>query len=577
MHLDALGLQDLMIFLFAAGVLTPLAHRLRVSPVLGFLIIGVIIGPHGLARFVDDVPWLKYAAIGDLEAVEVLAELGVVFLLFMIGLELSLERLWAMRRLVFGLGGAQVMVTGAVIAGIAAAFGNTLEAAIVLGAGFALSSTAIVMQLLTEKRRMTTATGRTSFSILLFQDLAVLPILFLVAAFGQQSGGSPIAAFALAIGQAAIAVAVIMVVGRLVLSPLFRLVGVAASREMFIAFVLLIIFGAAIVTQEVGLSMALGAFMAGLVFAETEYRHAIEVDIEPFKGLLLGVFFVSVGMGVDVAQVAAKPFWLAASVAGLFAIKGVIIFGLARLFGESKPVSVETALLLGQGGEFAFLVVGLALAAGLLPTDTAQFMLLTTGLTMLATPAVAHFARTAAIWLEQREGGRQLDAEAPTDVAQHVVIAGYGRVGQMLGELLETHDLNHIAIDNDPMLAGRFRKEGASVFFGDASRREIMRRSGAERAAALVVTMDDAAATEKVVAAARRDWPELTIYARARDAAHGARLSQAGAHHIVPETVEASLQLGEVLLLGLGVPEDTARHVVQTRRQIEETALSGDG
>lgn len=573
MHVASLNLQDVMIFLFAAGIVVPLAHRLRISPVLGFLAVGLLIGPYGLARFADSAPWLAHIAFDDREGVQALAELGVVFLLFMIGLELSLERLWAMRRLVFGLGGAQIIVSGTVIAVIAYLFGNGLEVAIVVGAGFALSSTAIVMQLLTESRRIATASGRASFSILLCQDLAVLPILFLISAFGAQEAGSPVVAFATAIGQAVIAVAIILAAGRLVIRPAFRLVGMTASREMFLAFVLLAIIGIGLLTEEAGLSMALGAFLAGLLFAETEYRHAIEADIEPFKGLLLGVFFVSVGMTIDLAQVLAKPGWLIAAVVGLFVIKGVIIYVLARLFRESNAVAAEMALLLGQGGEFAFLVLGLAVGVGLIPGATAQFMLLVTSLTMLATPVVAHLARRLAVRLE-RSAAVMGDAGAVADDLEgHVVIAGYGRVGQMLGGLLADHEIPYVAVDTDAGEVARFRSLGASVVFGDASREDILGHCRVANASALVVTMDNPKATESVVRAAGRNWPMLPVYARARNGTHAAELLEAGARHVIPETVEASLQLGESVLLGVGVPDDAARTIVDARRRADLKAL----
>ena len=381
MHAETLDLRDVIVFLVAAGVVVPFVQRLKVSPVLGFLFVGVIIGPYGLARFEETVPWFSYAAITDLEGVSALAELGVVFLLFMIGLELSFERLWSLRHAVFGLGGAQVAVTGVAIGSVAYLFNNPLPTAVVLGACFALSSTAIVMQLLAEKRRLGTPVGRTSFAILLFQDLAVVPILFMVGVFAAHGEGSVIVAFAAALGQAVMAVAAILLIGRLVIRPLFRIVGSSASRELFVATVLLVIIGTAITTNAVGMSMALGAFLAGLMFSETEYRHEITVDIQPFRGLLLGLFFVSVGMGIDMAEVAARPLWLASSVVGLFMIKGVILYVLARFSGHSQAVSLETSILLGQGGEFAFVVLGMAAALGLMPRDVAQFMLIVTGLT----------------------------------------------------------------------------------------------------------------------------------------------------------------------------------------------------
>lgn len=574
MHIETLSLREIIVFLVAAGVVVPLIRRIGISPVLGFLVVGVAIGPHGFVQFSDILPWLSYGAITDLEGVHTLAELGIVFLLFMIGLELSVDRLWSMRRLVFGLGGAQVVVTGAVIAVIAVLFDNSLPVAMVLGASFALSSTAIVMQILSENQRLGTRAGRTGFAILLLQDLAVVPILFLLGAFAAQGNGPVALAFAWSIGQAVIAIAVILVVGRLVIRPLFRFIGSKASREMFLALVLLVIIGTALVTEKAGLSLALGAFLAGLLLAETEYRHAIEVDIEPFKGLLLGLFFVSVGMSVDIAQAASSPLWLAAAVFCLFLVKSPIIYVLARLFGEPRSVSLEVALLLGQGGEFAFLVVGLAFTLGLIPSDTAQFMLVVAGTTMIVTPAVAHAAQKIGLAIETREASHGLhDTVLPTDLADHVIIVGHGRVGQMLGSLLDTQELPYVALDIDAGLVARLHATGASIFFGDASQPELLRKFSAEDAAAIAVTMDSPEATEHVVSAVRQHWPDLAIYARARDIDHATRLIAQGASHAVPETTEASLQLSELVLMGAGVPDRAARHMVEIRRQAEQAAV----
>jgi CPA2 family monovalent cation:H+ antiporter-2 len=574
MHVETLDLREVMVFLFAAGIVVPLVRRLRVSPVFGFLVVGLAIGPHGVARFAEGLPWLHYFLITDLEGVRPLAELGVVFLLFMIGLELSLDRLWAMRRKVFGMGGTQIVATGTVIAVIAWLFDNPLSIAVVLGAGFALSSTAIVMQLLAENRRLGTETGRASFAILLCQDLAVLPILFLVGIFAAKSDAPVLAAFAWAIGEALIAIAAILAIGSLVLRPVFRFVGSTASREMFLALVLLVIVGTALATEQFGLSMALGAFLAGLLFAETEYRHQVEVDIEPFKGLLLGLFFVSVGMSIDLAQVAAKPIWLIAAVFGLYLIKSPIVYVLARLFGEPRPVALEVGLLLGQGGEFAFLVVGMAYGLGLMPNDTAQFMLIVTGITMIATPPVAHIARNLARAVEAREAdGGQHDTDIPTGLSGHVIVVGYGRVGQMLGSVLDSLELPHVGLDNDASLVARYRAAGAGTFYGDASRPDMLRKLGVDRAAALVVTMDSPQTAEHVVATARQHWPELLIYARARDRAHAARLVNRGASHVIPETVEVSLQMGEMVLMGVGVPDEAARRIIEARRQAEQVTV----
>ncbi len=577
MHVDTLDLREAMVFFFAAGIIVPLARRFGISPVFGFLVVGLVIGPHGVARFADALPWLHYVLITDLDGVRPLAELGVVFLLFMIGLELSLNRLWAMRRRVFGLGGAQILITGAVIAFIAWLFENPLAVAVVLGAGFALSSTAVVMQLLAENRRLGTATGRASFAILLCQDLAVLPILFLVGVFGAQSDAPVLTAFAWAIAEAMIAVAAILAIGRLVVRPVFRFVGSTASREMFLALVLLVIVGTALATKQFGLSMALGAFLAGLLLAETEYRHEIEVDIEPFKGLLLGLFFVSVGMSIDVSQAAAEPFWLIASVFGLYLIKSPIVYALARWFGEPRPVALETGLLLGQGGEFALLVVGMAYGLGLMPNATAQFMLIVAGMTMVATPPVAHVARKIARAVEAREAGRdQRDTDIAVGLSGHVIVVGYGRVGQMLGSVLDSQALPHVGIDSDATLVARYRSAGAGVFYGDASRPDMLRKFGVDRAAALVVTIDNTQTAERVVATARRHWPDLLLLARARDRSHAERLIDRGASRVIPETVETSLQLSEMVLTGIGIPDQSARRIIETHRQAEQTIAGED-
>ncbi len=574
MHIETLNLREVIVFLVAAGVVVPLIRRLGISPVLGFLVVGLIIGPFGVARLVDFLPWLSYAVIDNLEGVRALAELGVVFLLFMIGLELSIDRLWAMRRLVFGLGGAQVVVTGAVITGIALLFDNALPVAVVVGAGFALSSTAIVMQILAENGRLGTATGQTSFAILLFQDLAVLPILFLVGAFAARSGESVWLSFGSAIGQALLAVAVIFVLGRLIIRPLFRFIGSAASREMFLALVLLVIVGTAVVTETAGLSMALGAFLAGLLLSETEYRYEIEVDIEPFKGLLLGLFFVSVGMSIDLAKTAANPFWLIGSVVCLFLVKGPIIYLLVRLFGEPRHVALESGLLLGQGGEFAFLIIGLAVTLGVMPAGPAQFMMIVAGITMVATPLVAHSARRLARRVEEHDQ-RDIaqDADPASDLSEHVIIVGYGRVGQLLGSILDGQRLAHVALDMDVSIVARFRAAGRSIFYGDASRAEILSKLNAGDAAALVITMDSPRAAERVVATAHKHWPGLAIYARAHDVEHAARLIANGATHAVPEATEASLQLGEQVLMGAGIPEPAARQMIESRRQVEQVAI----
>jgi CPA2 family monovalent cation:H+ antiporter-2 len=408
-----------LVFLGTAGVLIPVMTRFRVSPVLGFLVAGLVLGPHSLGRIGADLPWLSYVTITSQDAVDRLAELGVAFLLFTIGLELSFDRLWTMRRLVFGLGMSQVVLTTAAISGIALVFGNTVESSLVIGACLALSSTAIVLQLLAEQKRLATVAGRSIFAVLLAQDLAVVPILFLIVVFGKAAGdaasGSAVSTGAVWLGlgmalvQAAAAILLIIGFGRLVLRRLFRLVASTHNRELFMATILFVVVGTSLVTHVAGLSMALGAFLAGLVLAETEFRRQVEVDIEPFKGMLLGLFFISVGMRIDLAEVARYPAMVATSVIGMTALKALVIAGLTWLFRLSRPVIAEASLLLAGGGEFAFLVLGLASSSGLVTREVEQFMLLVSSGTMMLTPIWGHAAgqadarRTAR--LHYRRGG----------------------------------------------------------------------------------------------------------------------------------------------------------------------------
>ncbi len=580
MQQHAALLQDVIIFLVVAGLLIPLMQRLAISPVLGFIVAGLVIGPYGLGRFTDAFPWLSYVVIADAEGVRTFAELGVVFLLFMIGLELSVERLISMRHLVFGLGGLQVVLSSAVIGLIAYAFGNSAQAAMVIGSCLALSSTAIVMQLLIETKRLTSPTGRVSFSILLFQDLAVVPILFLTGVLGETAGTEMAVGLIVALAKAATVICVIFLIGRLVVRPLFRFVGTARSRELFMAMVLLAIIGTAVITERAGLSLALGAFLAGLLLAETEYRHQIEVDIEPFKGLLLGLFFVSIGLSLDLSAVSENPLRIVVSVIGLLAIKSAIIYTLARVFGIARPTAAESALLLGQGGEFAFIVLALALSLGVVQRDVANFILLVTIVSMLITPVLSRIARMLGARLTPPSSiDSTANSLAPPDVSDdllinHVILAGYGRVGQMLGSLLESQHIAHVALDLDVATVARFRNEGHPVYYGDASQTDILQRLGIQRAASFVVTMDNRNDAERIVAAVRAAYPSMPIIARARDREHGVKLLEKGASSVVPETIEASLDLAEVVFCNVGLGAETARQIVADRRQLERADLS---
>ena len=566
--------KDLMIVLAVAGVVVPLFGRLRVGLVPGFLIAGVIVGPGGLGGLVDRWPWLADVTFSDPDRVRPFAELGVLFLLFLIGLELSLDRLWAMRRLVLGLGSAQVVVSATVIAAIAAAYGNRFGMSVAVGLGFALSSTAIVTQVLIEARRLATPVGRTAFSVLLFQDLMVVPIVIVVGLLGGEEAAVS-GAVARAIALAALAVAVIVIVGRFLVGPMMRQAAKTGSREAVVAITLFLAIGMALVTDAVGLSAALGAFLAGLLIGESEYRHQVEVDIEPFKGLLLGLFFMTVGMTFNPSLIATGLGIVVASVIGLIMIKGVVVFGLARLFRLETPLAVESAFLLAGAGEFALVVLTLSRDVGLLAPAERQFFMTVAALSMLSIPALA--------WVGERLAGRlarQSDAlhhgvgGAAADLADHVVIGGFGRVGRMVAEILDAERIPYVALDLNANVVRTERAAGRPVFYGDAGRREILDRVGGAKARAFVVTTDAAETEERMVRAIRAAWPKAVIHARARDAAHAYRLSAIGAASAVPETLEGSLQLAGRVLAGEGLPEDAidARLAVQREAEIARVA-----
>ena len=553
--LDTSFYKQALIVLAAAGVVIPLFHRLHISSVLGFMLVGIVVGPFGLASLIPHLPWLSAITISAPASIEPIAHLGVVLLLFMIGLELSFERLWVMRRLVFGLGSLQVVLCAAVLAGAAILLGYSWLSAVVIGLALAMSSTAVVIQVLSEEKRLNTATGRTSFAILLFQDLAVVPMLLVLGTFAPTTHVSSVIGFGIAVGQALLAVAAIVTLGRLVLRPLFRSVARTRSAELFVAACLLVVIVTGLATAATGLSMALGALIGGLLLAGTEYRRQVEVTIEPFKGLAVGVFLISVGMSLDIRTVATQPLLVLGAAGGMVLLKLLVVAGLARAFGLNWANSLHTGLLLGPGGEFAFVIVSMASDEHLLARDAAGVVLFVTALTMASIPLLS------------RVGGRLAPRLAPktpvdpsilvpevSDALPRVIIAGFGRVGQTVAAMLEVHRVPYVAIDRDPDRVARQRAQGAPIYFGNITQLDLLRRLHLETARALVVTLDDPAAADELVAAARAEREDLLIIARARDAAHAAHLYRTGASDAVPETIEASLQLSEAVLVDVGVP-----------------------
>ena len=576
--------KDLVVFLAAAGVVVPLLSRFRISPVLGFLAAGVLLGPDGLNRLAHVAPWLGWFTISDRTQIAQLSELGVAFLLFMIGLELSWERLKSMRRLVFGFGLSQVVVCAVALAAMFFLMGQSLAAAAVLGLGLALSSTAVVMPVMAEQGRLKGAVGRSTFSVLLAQDLAVAPILVTVSvlAGAAHPGGllepSSIGRALFTLAPAAIGLALIVLLGRRVLRPLFRSVARSRDRagsghaeggqELFVALCLLLVVGAGLAAQAVGLSMSLGALIAGLLIAETEYRREVELNIEPFKGLLLGVFFVGVGIGLDLDAVAAHPAEIVGVALAIIALKAALIFGLARLWGVKTRTALEAALVLGPAGEFAFVVLTTGMVEGVAERGFTQGVLLSATISMFLVPVMA--------WLGRKIGDRPAKADQPDSLATPapapqdsvVVIVGFGRVGRLVGELLTEHGVAFLAIDSDAAAVAAARKEKLDVHYGDAGRAEMLKLCGLMSARALVVTMDAPTKVDDVVKAVRTLRADMPLIARARDDRHAARLYALGVTDAVPETTEASLQLAENVLVDLGVPMGLVLASIHEKRDV---------
>jgi CPA2 family monovalent cation:H+ antiporter-2 len=566
--------KDALLILGTAGVIVPVMHKLKISPILSFLAVGAALGPHGLGKLAAGEPVLEWFTVTGERQISVLADMGIVFLLFFIGLELSLRRLRTMRRLVFGLGGLQSVLGTLSIGLIALAAGQPPAAALIIGASLALSSTAIVVELLSRQHRMAGVTGRTSFAILLAQDLAVVPLLFLIGVLGNREDGSIALGIVLALGQAAIAVIVIGLVGRALLRPLFRLVASTDSSELFMAATLLIAVGAGVVAALAGLSMALGAFIAGLLLAETEYRRAIEAIIEPFKGLLLGVFFFSVGMHIELAQIWEQPLVMAAGVAALLIAKTALIAPLCRLWGLPWAASVEIGLLLAPGGEFAFIGLGMASLLNLVGAEVAATVLAVVSLTMALLPLLASAGRRLATRLETGNPSEPLATVLPPDdhVAR-VLVVGHGRVGQLVCDMLDHHKVPYLATDRDPVLVSRWRKRGRPIYYGDVSNRLFLERCGIGEAPGVILTIDNYETVEEIVRTARARRPDVLIVARARDAQHARHLYTLGVTDTVPETIEASLQLAESALVGLGVPMGLVIASIHERREVVRKEL----
>jgi len=527
-------LTDIIILLTAAVIVVPLSRFARLGIVPGFLIAGVVVGPSVLG-LIDN-----QAEIGHL------AELGVVLLLFIVGIELKPSRLWVMRRMVFGLGMLQVVVTGALISAVAYfGFEVDLRPAILIGPALALSSTAFVLQLLTEQKMLISSYGRTSLAVLLFQDLAVVPLLAL-ASLLTTSDINVEANIGIALVKVLVILVLLILSGRYLLNPVFHKIARLGSPEIFTTSAVLLVLGTAVLMAQVGLSMAMGAFVAGLLVANSEFRHQVAAEIQPFRGLLLGIFFMSMGMYLNLAILFANPMGFIGLVVALMITKAVLLFLLARLFGHKGKLAQAIALLLAQSGEFALILFAVAYDGALLTEELFQQLLVVVVLTMLATPPLAGVAhRLIASRSRKSEGKALTKADA---VSRAIVIVGFGRVGRRVGEIFERRDISYLAVDYDAGVVKQERGTGRAVFYGDARKPEVLRSLGVGRAGLVIVTVDDFQAAEQVVSSLRRTFPKLDILARGHNTEHCRSLQARGALLTVSENLEASIALAEAAL-----------------------------
>jgi monovalent cation:proton antiporter-2 (CPA2) family protein len=550
------GLDEALILLAVVVVAVPLFKRLGLGSVLGYLVAGVLIGPHGLGR------------IAEVDKVKRVADLGVVLLLFLIGLDLQPQRLWELRKRVFGVGGLQVAFSGALLALAALAIGLQWQAALVAGLGLALSSTAFVLQLLTERNQLTTAKGQTAFGILLFQDLAVIPLLAVLPLLGP-SGAKVDTSWAPLVKAAAMLV-VIVLAGRFLLRPAFRLVASARSQEVFTASALLIALGTALLVSAVGLSPALGAFMAGVLLADSEYRHELEADIEPFRGLLMGLFFISVGMSVALELLVQQPWRVVGLVLGMTALKVVSIAVIGRRVMGGWIPAWKLGVLISQGGEFAFVLFGLAVTDEIFPQTLGNVLVLVVALSMGLTPLL--------IWIFDRliaprlvKDKRPYDTERVEETP--VIIAGFGRFGQVVGRVLRARRIPFTAMEADPAQIDFLSRFGIKVFYGDASRLDLLRAARADQAKIFVLAIDDIQASMRTAREVQEHFPNLVIFARARNRTHAYQLLELGITHLIRETYLSSLELTSEVLQELGFTYSDARETLDRFREHDERLL----
>lgn len=531
-------LQQTVIYLLAAIIMVPISRKLGFGSVLGYLAAGIVIGPFGLGLIHDPEHILHFA------------ELGVVLLLFIVGLELQPSRLWVLRKMVFGLGAAQVLASAALIAVVASALGQGPKPSIVIGLILALSSTAFVLQMLAEKKQLTTAHGRAAFSILLFQDLAAIPLIAILPMLGSAAAsgnGFDPGQF----GLMAATVAGLIIGGRLLLRPVLHVAAGAKTPEIFTATALLVVIGSALLMQFAGMSMVLGAFIAGMLLADSEYRHQLEGDIEPFKGLLLGLFFIAVGMSINLSLLISSPLRVLMIVCLLMTAKAIVLVPLGRIFRiGGRQSAVSLAAVMSQGGEFAFVLFTIAARHEILPISMTDELMLAVALSMLLTPFIYMLDEAR---IRRAQAATEPAYDPMPDEHSDVIIAGFGRVGQIVGRLLRIVGRSFTALEIDSSQVDVVRRYGNVVHYGDASRLDVLRAAGAEHAKIFVLAIDDIEASAKTAEAAIRNFPHLKVIARARNRRHAHRLMDLGIEHIFRETLLSSVAMSEAVLSAIGL------------------------
>ncbi len=542
------GFSDALVILGAAGIVIPAFARIRISPIIGFILIGTLVGPYGLGRLTGAYPWLHYVTISNAHGIEPFAELGIVLLLFSIGLELSFRRLWGMRALVFGAGSAELLGAAAILAGGLYFTGTSAAGAIALGLALALSSTAIVIPLVGTHSPV----GRSALGMLLFEDLALVPIVFLLGAMAPVAGGS-VGSLLMTLLIGGVTAVAMLFVGRLLLPRLFGQAARTKNPELFLSACLLVVIVASLVTSAIGFSAVLGALIAGIVIAETDYRGEVEAITAPFRGLGLGIFLITVGMSVDLRVVLADWQGLIGALVGVLVVKAAVTALLLKLGGARMAVAAETGVLMASPSETTLIVLGAATAARLISQDSAAFWQIVTAIGLTVTPLLAKLGRAAGSRFAGRSMADQMDSSLDGAGLGQVVILGFGRVGRMVADMLGTHGKDYLAIDSDADGVRASREEGYDVLFGDVARPELLDKLRQRQPSALILTMDNPVLVNRLTKQLRRLFPDLPIIARARDTSHAAQLYKAGVTDAVPETLEASLQLSEAVLVDLGV------------------------